>query len=588
MVLGLQLILLTLGLSSLGLSGLGLDVIRHAAVADSPQPRWPFGVTPPDGWSTTNLLVVIAGCILIFAAIRSVVNFLYQMMLARLIHQEIVVDLRGQVYDKLQRLSFRFFDVNASGSIINRVTGDVQLVRSFVDGVLIQSIILVLSLCVYLAYMLHIHVPLTLACLALTPLLWTVSVWFSNKVRPLYRKNRELFDEMVLKLSESIQGVQVVKSFAREREQITKFTAANDAVLNQQETIFWRLSLYSPAIGLMSQISLVVLLGYGGYLVIHDEIPLGTGLVVFAGLLQQFSGQVTNIATIANTVEQSLTGARRVFEVIDAPIEVQSPPRPKPLGKARGEVRFENVWFEHRVTQPVLKEIHFVAEPGKCIALLGATGAGKSVLLSLLPRFYDPTRGRVTLDGINLRDLDLDELRRHIGIVFQESFLFSNTVAANIAFGHPGATREQIERAAKIAQADEFIVQLPKGYDTVLGEAGSDLSGGQRQRLAIARALLLEPTLLILDDPTAAIDPKTEHEILEAMEHAMKGRTTFVVAHRLSTLRRADLILVMEDGRIVERGTHEELMKTKGHYRQAAQIQFAGVQGQLPLGGDLS
>ena len=575
-VLVLQFILLALGLASLGFSGLGIDVIRHAIQPGSKPPHWPLGIAPPADWSTMRVISVIAGAILVFAVVRSIVNYVYQITLGRLTNLEIVVDLRGMVYDKLQRLSFRFYDANASGSIINRVTGDVQLVRSFVDGVLIQSVILVLSLAVYLVYMLNIHVTLTLACLAMTPLLWAISVRFSKKVRPLYARNRELFDDMVLKLSESMQGIQVVKSFARERQEIEQFDRANDIIRDQQQTTFWWLSRYSPTIGLLSQVSLVVLLAYGGYLVIHGEIPLGTGLVVFAGLLQQFSGQVTNIATIANTVEQSLTGAARVFEVLDAPIEVKSPPKPKPLGKARGEVRFERVWFEHREQQPVLQEIDFKVEPGKCIALLGATGAGKSVLLSLLPRFYDPTRGRVLLDGIDIRNFNLDELRRNIGIVFQESFLFSNTVAANIALGHPHATHEQIERAAKIAQAHEFIVELPKGYETILGEAGSDLSGGQRQRLAIARALLLEPSILILDDPTAAIDPETEQEILEAMGHAMKGRTTFVVAHRLSTLRRADTILVMDDGRIVQRGTHEELMKTKGHYQQAATIQFAG------------
>lgn len=584
-VLALQIVLLALGLASLGLSGLGIDVIRHAVQPDSNPPHWPLGFAPPAGWSTLRVITVIAAAILVAAVVRSAVNYVYSITLGILIHLEIVVDLRGQVYDKLQRLSFRFFDANASGSIINRVTSDVQLVRSFVDGVLIQSVILVLSLVVYLVYMLSIHPLLTVVCLATTPLLWFVSVWFSRRVRPLYAENRELFDRMVLKLSESVQGIQVVKSFAREREEIAQFNQANDAVRDQQRTIFQWLSFYSPTIGLLSQISLVVLLGYGGYLVIHGQIPLGTGLVVFAGLLQQFSGQVTNIATIANTVEQSLTGARRVFEVLDAPIEVQSPASPKRIAKARGEVRFEHVWFEHKVQQPVLQDIDFTVQPGQCIALLGATGAGKSVLLSLLPRFYDPTRGRLLLDGNDLRELDLDELRRNIGIVFQESFLFSNTVAANIAFGHPNTTPEQIERAARIAQAHEFIVKLPKGYETVLGEAGSDLSGGQRQRLAIARALLLEPSILILDDPTAAIDPETEHEILEAMGHAMKGRTTFVVAHRLSTLRRADMILVMDDGRIVQRGTHDELMKLKGHYQQAATIQFAQTDRERREGG---
>jgi ATP-binding cassette subfamily B protein len=242
--------------------------------------------------------------------------------------------------------------------------------------------------------------------------------------------------------------------------------------------------------------------------------------------------------------------------------------------KLTGEVRFENVSFTYDGAEAVVRDIDLTVRPGQCVAILGATGAGKSVLMSLIPRFFDPTAGRVLLDGIDARRLNLDDLRRNIGLVFQESFLFSNTVAANIAFGHPGATPAQIERAARIAAAHDFIVALPKGYDTVLGESGNTLSGGQRQRLAIARAVLLEPAILLLDDPTAAIDSETEHEIFDALDRAIAGRTTFIVAHRLSTLRRADFILVMEDGRIVQRGTHEELMKQAGPYLHVADLQL--------------
>ena len=572
-VFGYQVVLLGLGVAGLGLSGLAIDVIRHALEPGMAPPRWPLGFTPP-AWSTLELLYLLGGLVLAAAAARALLNYAYSVAAGDLLQMKLVPELRTSVFNKLQRLSFRFFDQNASGSIFNRVTGDVQSVRSFVDGVLLQGAIMLLSLGVYLAYMLRTHAVLTLSCLALTPLLWLFTNLFARWVAPVYRKNRELSDRMVLAMSEGVSGIQVTKVFGREQAEQARFEGHNALVRDQQTAIFVRVSRFGPTIDFISQLNIGVLLLYGGTLVARGAMTLGD-LIVFAGLLQQFSAQVSSMAGIVNTLQQSLTGARRVFEVLDAPLEVEDPRQPARPAELSGRIRFEQVEFGYAKEQPVLTELSFEIEPGACVAVLGGTGSGKSTLLSLIPRFYDPTGGRILLDGVDLRDLGLDYLRRNIGLVFQESLLFRSSVAQNIAFGNPDASREQIEHAAKVAGAHEFVTRLPEGYDTVLEEGAVNLSGGQRQRLAIARALLLEPKILLLDDPTTAVDAQTEHEVLEAMDAAIEGRTTLIVANRLSTLRRADWILVIDDGRIVERGTHQELLKNRGIYYRAASLQAA-------------
>jgi ATP-binding cassette subfamily B protein len=349
-------------------------------------------------------------------------------------------------------------------------------------------------------------------------------------------------------------------------------------VLDQQQQVFRRVSRFGPSINAITAVDMAILLLYGGSLVARGAMTLGD-LVVFAGLLQQFSGQVASMAGIFNTLQQSLAAARRVFEVLDAPLEVESPPRPVRPARVEGRVRFEGAGFGYAPERAVLRGIDLEVQPGQCLAVFGAPGAGKSTLLSLIPRFYDPTAGRVLVDGVDVRQLELDTLRRHVGLVFQESLLFRSTIAQNIAFGHPEASRDAVERAARIAGAHDFIAALPDGYDTRVEEGAVNLSGGQRQRIAIARALLLEPPILLLDDPTTAIDAHTEHEVLEALAVATRGRTTFLVANRLSALRRADTIVVLDRGAIVERGTHAELMARRGLYFEAASLQAADADG---------
>ena len=570
----LSVALLLLGLLGLQLLGIVIDVIRHALDPSQRPPVYPLGWTPPGGSAPLQIVTILSGAIVALALVRALLTYQYNMSTARLTQGKIVPDLRDRVYARLQRLSFRFFDAHGSSSIFNRVTGDVQNTRLFVDGVVLQGINMLLTLGAYFIFMWRIHALLTIACLSVTIGLWWVTHYFSARLRPAYLRNRELYDDLVLLFSESVRGMQTVKGFAAEPYQINRFEEANDRVSDQQRKIFYDIAVFTPATQLLSQFSLVILFAYGGWLYVQGQVPLGAGLVVFAGLLQQFNGQVANITTIANSVQQSFTAARRVFEVLDTPSEVASRPGAADPGRLTGRLTFENVSFGYQAETPVLQSISFEAEPGMVVGIFGMTGSGKSTLLSLIPRLYDPQQGRILAGGTDLRDLDLDDYRRQIGIVYQESFLFSNTVAANIAFGNPYATQEQIEAAARIASAHEFILELPRGYNTVLGESGVDLSGGQRQRIALARALLLKPPILILDDPTASVDPKTEHEIVSALRNAMEGRTTFVVANRLSLLRRADVIVVLENGRIAQTGQHEDLVKVKGSYQEASMLQL--------------
>jgi ATP-binding cassette subfamily B protein len=574
-LLGLQLAVVFLTVAVIALAGVGIDFIRHCADRTVAAPALPFFV-PADA-SDRAVLAWLGAGIFVAALARAALSFAFGLVSVRFLHGRIVVNLRAQVFAKLQQLSFRFFDGNASGSIINRVTSDAHAVRIFIEGVLLQLAIIAVTLVACSAYMFRTDWRLSLACLSVLPFQVWFAVRFSRRVRPAYEENRELMDRMVLGFSENVQGIQVVKGFALEPRIQARFAGWSEAIRVQKRKVFGEIALFWPVIDGLNRLSMAILLGYGGWMVTRGEIALGTGLVAFAGLLQQFSTQVTTLAAVVDNAQVSLAGAKRIFEILDTDPGVASAPGARSPGRFLGRVAFEDVSFEYQDNATVLRGLSFVAEPGRRIAIAGATGAGKSALLSLIPRFYDPRSGRVTLDGHDLRDLPLPELRRQVGIVFQENFLFSNSIAANIAFGHPEATLERIERAARIAGAHEFIAALPEGYETHLGEGGVNLSGGQRQRLAIARALLLEPTVLLLDDPTSAIDAETEKEIMAAMEAAMVGRTTFIVAHRLSTLRRADLILVLDHGRLIQAGTHAELMAKDGHYRRAILVQSEGA-----------
>lgn len=579
-VVGMQTLLVVLGLSTLGLTGLGIDYLRFAMLPGTEAPQWPFGLTPPNSWTPVTVIAALSGIILCVAVLTAAIKYLAAIAGAAL-SQRVLIRMRTEIYTKLQQLSFQFYDAGESSSIINRAAGDANAVRNFIDGVVIKVLTVSLTLTVYLVYMLTMHVRLTLVCLAGTPLLWVGAAVFSRVVQPAYRRASDLGDVMIRTLVENLQGIHVVKGFAREDQQAEKFSAANRNIRELKESIFFRVSTFQPIMGLITQVNMLVLIGYGGMLVIRGELALGAGLFVFANLLHEFANQVGQITNIVNTIQSSLASADRVFEVLDEPVRVFSPPDAVRLPAPQGDIEFQNVRFGYNNDKPVLTDVSLKILAGECVGITGPTGAGKTTLLNLLKRFYDVDAGAILLDGQDLRTLCLDDLRRSVGIVFQESFLFSNTVAANIAFGRPDATDEQIHTAARIASAEEFIRDMPAGYESIIGEHGANLSGGQKQRLSLARALLTNPAVLLLDDATASVDPETEHEIREAMLAAVGGRTTIIVSNRLSTLRRTDRILVLRDGVIEATGTHEELLTESSYYRELVDLQSSEIPTDL-------
>jgi len=575
-----QAALVLLGLAGLGGIGVGIDYLRHLMDTALGPMVFPFGWVPPSTWTTMQVLAALSGWVLVAATLRAALTMWIAVTNSRLGQGQIVVGLRTAVYSKLQRLGFRFFDANTTGPLINRVTADTQAVRLFVDGVVVQGVNTVLAAGVYLVCLARIHPGLTLACLLPLPIVWTLVMLFSGWLRRDYSENRDRVDHLVLVFEELMRGIGVVKSFALEGWAGARFDAANEAVRVQKRRIFLRLAVLHPLVGFLNHVSMATLLGYGGWLAIKGQIPVGAGLVVFAGVLQQLAGQVSAVAGIADNLQQTLTGAQRVFEILDTEADIRDAPQARPLHRATGAVSFEGVQFAFKENDTVLHHLNFEVMPGEKIAIVGPTGSGKSALIHLIPRFYDPDQGRVLLDGVDLREWRVEDLRKQVGLVFQESFLFRATIAANIAFGKPEASREEIEHAAKLAAAHDFIMAMPGGYDAMLHENGSNLSGGQRQRLSLARALLLNPSILILDDPTAAVDTETEAEILSALDGAMQGRTCFIIAHRLGAVKHADRVLVLDHGHISTIATPDSLAALPGYYRDA--LLAASADGGTP------
>jgi ABC-type multidrug transport system fused ATPase/permease subunit len=476
-------------------------------------------------------------------------------------------DMRNGMYAKLLRLSFGFYDRHQTGQLMSRATVDLQSVRFFLGYGLIFFFQHVMTVVGVTAVMFILDWRLALAATAITPFIVLVAYRYSSVSHPLLRDVQQKKADVATAAEESIVGVHVVKSFAQEQAESEKFATRSEAVFGRSVDANRQRALYVPLLSFLPLLAQAIVLLVGGRMVAHGSLGLGA-FITFNVLVAMLIMPLRMLGMWIGQAQRATASGERIFEVIDEPEEVSDRPDAVDLPTGDGRVRFDHVSFAYDGQRPVLQEIDLELEPGKTVALIGHTGSGKTTLASLVPRFYDATTGRITIDGLDVRDAKLTSLRREIGIVAQDPFLFSATVRENVAFGNPHATDEEVEEAARLAQAAEFIEELPQRYDTVIGERGITLSGGQRQRIAIARALLVDPRVLILDDATASVDATTEARIRLGLREAMRGRTTIIIAHRLSTLALADELVVLDRGRLIARGTHEDLLERSPVYRE--------------------
>ncbi len=523
---------------------------------------------------TQNLVKLGPLCVELLALVimRAVSTYVRSLMLER-VSQNVTYDLRTGLYRHLQELPYTFYDHHRIGEIMSRMTGDIEGVRNLISSGLITVFDNALNFVGALIFMSIMSWKLMLALLIFAPLVALTAWQFNKRIRPAFVNIREQNAVLNTTTQENLAGVRVVKAFTREDYESERFKTENQKLLgmNLEATRIW--SIFVPLMELLSSLCTPVMLLVGGVLLVNHQIDIGT-LVAVNGYVWLIINPMRALSGIINMVVQAITSAEKLFYYQDFGSVIREKADAKEPEKFEGHVEFDHVTFSYGGAD-VLRDITFEAKPGQTIAVMGATGTGKSSLVSLIGRFYDVKKGSVRVDGIDVRDQKLKPLRRSMGYVMQETFLFSDTLTDNIRFGRPEASQEQVERAARVAQADEFIRKMPDGYETIVGERGMGLSGGQKQRVAIARAVLNDPSILIMDDSTSAVDMETEYLIQQDLKEVLKNRTTFIIAHRISSVKNADMILVLDhEGRIAERGTHQQLLDMKGIYYGMVQDQY--------------
>lgn len=533
-----------------------------------------IGSLQVDVENAPRALLMAGLTIILFAVARGLFSFA-QTYLSQTLSQNLAFDLRNDLFAKIQRLSFSYHDRNQTGQLMIRATDDVERLRTFIGQGLLMALQALVLLTGTLVILLLTNMRLTLVVLPILPVALVVFMIFGRMSQPLFREVQVRLSRVNTVLQENMAGLKVVKAFAQEPREQNRFNDSVDHLLDQQIRVAGVFSFLFPFVFLIANLGQAAVLYFGGQQIIGGTLTLGEWQKFSLYLVYVFI-PMGQLGMIISFMAQAAASAQRIFEILDAKNDVENKSGAAELAVAKGRVEFDNVTFRYFPGgEPVLQEVSFVAEPGQTIALLGATGSGKTTVINLIPRFYDASEGRIRIDGHDVRDVTLESLREQIGVVLQETTLFSGTIRDNIAFGKPDATEEEIVAAAKAAAAHDFIMSFPEGYDTPVGERGSTLSGGQKQRVAIARALLLQPKILILDDSTSNVDLQTEYEIQQALDRLMSGRTSFVIAQRISTVLNADQILVLEGGRIAGRGTHEELMEENAIYAEIYHSQLA-------------
>jgi ATP-binding cassette subfamily B protein len=512
-----------------------------------------------------HTLLIAAMLITVAAAFRGLFQF-WQTYTGEWVSQRVAYDIRNDIYDHLQRLSFAYHDKAQTGQVMQRATQDVEGVRMFVNMGFIRLMYVIVLLVASLSMMLLVDVKLALLSWLFIPPTALIAVRMTSKLRPIWLEVQNLQGRVGVVLQENLSGMRVVKAFGREQREADKFEEEAFNLFTNSYATNRIQATYSPMLNLTWSLAMVVTAWYGSYQILHGDLQPGE-LTQFMLYLTMLQLPVRSIGWVNMLWARAATSGQRIYDILDAESAVQEKPDAYDLQRPHGHVKFEDVSFGYDAISPVLRHVDIEAKPGEVIALLGQTGSGKTTVVNLMPRFYDVTGGKITIDGADIRDLKLASLRRIFGIVQQDVFLFSATIRENIAYGASGASDEDVVRVAKMARIHDFIESLPDGYDTWVGERGITLSGGQKQRISIARTLLLDPKILVFDDSTSSVDTETEYLIQQALAELMKGRTTFVIAQRLRTVKAADQILVLQNGKIAQRGRHEDLIKEDGPYQ---------------------